>query len=224
MMFPIVKEVQNDWVAGWKCATLLVDDDMKTLKFEPLSFSFTGSAYGIHEQAVCYHDSPECEGLDHDAPHRDGRCGFNAWEDRSVAVSYATRGMHKLSKKAKSRIRRGLPVWRFDNTTLLYVGLYGRVIEGSMNLTQDWDKWGYRASHQVVSDVFLHDTCQMCSRPADMLYAYRTIGRETLKDRNARNTVRTVCKRHVRRSYALLDFDALSASNDTKLHWGRPSE
>jgi len=181
------------------------------LRFSPMIGGHP--SYVAYDMAVCKakpaHSRP---------PHDKCHCGFNAWHEREVALEYHNEIVRheessQLEYGAKTSIR---------STALLRVRLSGDVVEAPLN-AMNLNKWGYRASRQLVTDVFFDVKCYLCDNEATGLgitrkaYDLRQAPRGTML-----RPVRPTCRKHEVR--IILPPQALMKYNDVGIHLGLPSE
>lgn len=209
----VVSGVSSDWVIGWKGAYASVASDLRTLKFKPLVVNL--GVYGVDDKAACFGSRPK-----HIVPADYCHCGFNAWSSKEHALQYvALRQI--LEEKNMRRIGRIPPSYGwFRSVVLLRVGIYGDVIEGTLDAGKNWNKWGYRASHQRVADVYLDDRCAACDAKAHYICAMSkayTRSHELLP-------LRSYCSEHAQYGGYILQISRLAEYNNISIHWGEPSE
>lgn len=208
----VVDGVSQEWVIGWKAAFASVTADLRTIRFKAvIKYSCT---YGVEARAIC-----RAPHRTHAAPDDQCRCGFNAWDSADLAVMYLYDHRAFLDKSA-SRFETSPPLGWSRSLTVLRVGLYGDVIEGTLDAGENWDKWGYRASDQLTTDVFFSGHCAACGDQA------RYIG-ATAKTSLMRSTLiplNPLCVQHANRSEYILQPGSLSERNNVGIHLGFPSD
>jgi len=139
----------DQWIIGWKATNLIIDPDTGEILLEQVHLDGLTSAISLDDEASCGQWS-------HASPHPDCRCGFNAWQSRDMALDY----MRRLTLAPAP----GYLVT--SNLVLARVGLYGRVLEGTL---MDKDDWGYRSSRQRVHSIYIPTKCGWCDQLAVML-------------------------------------------------------
>lgn len=159
----VVDGVSRDWVMGWKAAYVAVTSDLRTLRFR--SVVMGGKTYGFDSSAECmvYKAS-------HVAPSDHCKCGFNAWDEYEVALRYL-RFYQSLQMNFAYRYN---PSHDFRlSVVLLSVGMYGSVVEGTLDAGAGWQQWGYRAARQRVGEVFFDGDCiaPACHEPGRYICA-----------------------------------------------------
>lgn len=140
----------NKWIVGWKVSNLLVSTDGKHLALEQVMQDGHIRAYSLDDTAMCNQ-------WGHTAPDKDCACGFNAYTEPKPALDYGK----WAEKQAK---------WHLitRNLVLLRVGLYGRMIEGTLPRAGGW---GYRSTKQRVDTICLPVKCGFCGKKATMAAA-----------------------------------------------------
>lgn len=208
----VVGGVSTEWIIGWKAAYVAVAPDLRTLKFKPLVIN--PGVYGVDDKAVCFGSRPK-----HRVPADGCHCGFNAWDSIDYALQYA--GLRQeLEEQNMQRIGRIPEYGWFRSMVLLRVGMFGDVIEGTLDAGKGWDKWGYRASHQRIADVYMDSHCAacdakaryVCAMPKDYLHQAAVL------------PLRSFCDEHANYSRYILQISRLADYNGIGMYWGQPSE
>jgi hypothetical protein len=189
---PIVKTVSPEWVVAWKGAGVMLSQDMRTLVFKPM-FQSMDMKYNVADEAICASIS-----AGHIAPDDGCRCGFNAWHDPNVAYNYVRANTGQLKP------------------TLIRVGLKGQVVEGVLHATERWTYWGYRASDQLVTDVFLEKRCTTCGAEAHF------VGVSAFTQGYWR--LMPVCASHHGTVAHIIHLNSIALNNDVEMRWLNPSE
>lgn len=207
-----VNGISQDWIIGWKAANIALAPDMETLVFR--SVVLGGAPYPLTATAECLLYRRR-----HKAPVDHCKCGFNAWDEREFAITYWC-FFSQIQEKYVYRAPPGRGRVFVGSCVLLRVGLAGDVIEGTIDAGEKWQKWGYRASSQVVTDVFFDDTCAVCDKEANTLCVIENI---IVQDNNF-YPLRNLCDRHIDLSERALSLPHLSCVNDVGVHIGLPSD
>lgn len=207
----VVSGVSTDWIIGWKVACVAVTPDLQTIRFR--SVVMGGESYAADAEAQCFLYKER-----HAAPADMCRCGFNSWHESQIALHYLR--FYQFVQSGVS-YRYG-PNYIRDFTksiVLLRVGLCGDVVEGTLDAGRGWEQWGYRASRQLVTDVYFDTKCCVCGQYADRLGA---VGKVSVRDEVLVPLV-TFCSWHAK-GQRILQKERLSIQNDIDIHWGIPSE
>ena len=205
-----VSGVLTDWVIGWKGAYASVAPDLRTLKFKPLIVG--AGIYDVDDRAVCFGHHPR-----HKVPGDRCRCGFNAWDNDDLAMRYI--GMRQESEIKRTQRIGHLPGYGwFRSMVLLRVGMCGDIIEGTLDAGKGWDKWGYRASSQCVTDVFFDDYCSACDAKARYICAVS----EEYVHNDKMLPLRSFCTEHAQYGRYILQQASLSERNNVGIYWGPP--
>lgn len=207
----VVSGISHDWIIGWKAVNIAIAADKKTLKFR--SVVMGGPTYGVTAEATCllYKDR-------HAAPDDSCKCGFNAWHDGQYALQY-----FDFYRWLQQRYVYRTPIHSLPNfigsCALIRVGLSGDVVEGTINAGNDWLEWGYRASHQVVTDVFFDEYCASCDEKAVSICAMEAapIGTEEVMP------MRNYCSEHAEYAAHILPIRAIAWQNNVDIYRTTPS-
>lgn len=206
----VVDSVSSDWIIGWKIANVALAADMKTLRFSPAAISC--ETYGVDSYAEC-----RMVGDLHVAPDDSCKCGYNSWDDLGIALDYMK--MHQSLRVGYAFRYPPRSIFRLS-LAMLRVGMYDDVIEGTLDAGLGWNKWGYRASKQRVSDIFFDGKCAACSAEAQYICA-------TVKTRTPYGEdlypLASFCEAHTVYGLRVLDLAALSLQNDVGTHMRLPS-
>lgn len=140
----VVKEPRRRYIVGWKIANPLINIATGALTIYPAFVTSNATiTYGVEATARCNY-------YPHEAPFHGCFCGFNAYDERDTAEVRLS-----FDPLSNGMCRQSL--------SLMRVGLYGRVHEGTMSDKDD--TWGYRAEKCVVADIFVPNTCRVCRGP-----------------------------------------------------------
>lgn len=206
----VVGGVSTDWIIGWKTANVALASDLRTLRFSPAAIS--SSAYGVDALASC-----RMFGDIHTAPHDSCKCGFNSWNEYDTAVSYMK--FHQAMRVGYAFRYYPRSVFRLS-LALLRVGMYDEVVEGTLDAGTGWEKWGFRASRQLVSDVFFYGKCAACNAKARYVCA---TAKTRINDEEL-YPLATFCAKHAAYGHYILQLPALSRHNDVGIYRELPSE
>lgn len=208
-----VKGVSTDSVYAWKMAHVYVAPRHNmSLRFRPMISPHP--AYGLNETAICsvhsYHTMP---------PYDDCHCGFNAWQQAKVALEY----FDSLERADSSCCQRYRLSRSLQCPALLRVRLSGDIIEGTLSAAEV-NKWGYRASRQLITDVFFGAGCYQagCDAKAVGLSVTRHAYKLPRTPGVMFRPVRPACTKHNIR--VILQPKELMSSNDVGIHPTYPSE
>lgn len=196
------RRTSTEWMIGWKIANLLVTPD-GTIMFSALNQDGIITPYGIDGVAECtqypWHDAPE-------ATHH---CGFNAFHERVGAEQFW-----------QTALARPKHMYVVDNLVLLRVGLRGRVQEGTY---PGGTRWGYKASHQRVADVFVPRRCGIdgCEEQACALGVSSS---ETTYALPGTQYLRPVCATHATETTLRLTFSELNSRTGIAFAWTAPQD
>lgn len=207
----VVSGVSTEWIIGWKAACVAVTPDLKTLRFR--SVVMGGESYAADAQAQCFLYKEK-----HVAPDDACKCGFNSWHELQNALHYLR--FYQFVQNGASYRYGPSYIRNFTKSImLLRVGICGDVVEGTMNAGKDWQQWGYRASRQLVTDVYFDTRCCICNQNASHLGAGDNVSvwEEVLVPLVA------LCSQHAK-GLRILQPERLSIQNDIDIHWGLPSE
>lgn len=207
----VVGGVSTDWIIGWKAAFVAITPDLRTLQFRSVAIS-GGSSYGTDAKA-------ECLFYEHASPNDLCRCGFNSWHEYETALRY----MRFYQALQLGHSYKFHPYIDFRwSVALLRVGVYGDVVEGTLKAGYDWHHWGYRASHQRVSDVFFDGMCIVpgCGKMGQYVCA----GKMTYIYKEVLLPLRLHCPEHAASAKYIFQHSGLSQRNDVGLYRKLPSE
>lgn len=207
----VVKQVQTDWVIGWKAAMPYIRDS-NDLVFMPLVCR--DIPYGVNDVAVCRR-------YGHSRPPADRcKCGFNAWNDIDQAISYALLPPGTMITVAHHGNHK-LPVHSANETlAILRVGLHGSVLDCIE------PAWGFRAEKQRVGNVFFNSGCALCSADATALGVMNTEYPLSPQQRAVNDTsylLWSLCNRHHHMARRIVDPTDIATRNNVKIHWGYPT-
>lgn len=208
----VVSGTSCDWVIGWKAANIALASNMETLLFR--SVVLGGTPYPRMATAECLLYRHR-----HQAPADFCKCGFNAWDEREYAITYLC-FFSQIQEKYVYRVPPDRGKVFIGSSVLLRVGLAGDVIEGTIDAGDKWQEWGFRASTQVVTDVFFEETCAICDEEAHTLCAMQNV---SLHD-NSLYPLRNLCDKHIDLSERVFPLSYLSSVNDVGVYVGLPSD
>lgn len=207
----VVSGISRDWIIGWKAVNVVLSSNYKNLKFR--SIVMGGPTYAVSSQAQCLLYNKR-----HNAPEDNCKCGFNAWHDPQYAMKY-----FDFYSWMQQRCVYRTPIHSLPNfigsSALVRVGLSGDVIEGTINAGYDWQEWGYRASHQVVTDIFFDEYCTVCNEKAVSICAMKAIslGQEMVMP------LRNCCFEHAAYATYVLPVERIQRINNVDIYCNLPS-
>lgn len=208
----VVNGTSRDWIIGWKAANIALASDMETLVFR--SVVMGGRPYPREAKAECllYHHR-------HKAPVDHCKCGFNAWDELDFATTYWC-FFSQIQEQYVYQVSPDRSKLFIGSCVLLRVGLAGDVIEGTIDAGDKWKEWGYRASSQIVTDVFFEERCAICDEEAHTLCAMQNVS----VDDSDLYPLRNLCNQHIALSERALPISYLSNENDVGVYIGLPSD
>lgn len=207
----IVTGVSREWIIGWKAVNVVLASDGQTLKFR--SIVMGGPTYNVSAKAQCLLYSNR-----HNAPVDNCKCGFNAWHDSRYAMKYFDFYRWMQGRYAYRTLIQALPNF-IGSSALMRVGLSGDVVEGTIDAGKEWQEWGYRASHQIVTDVFFDESCAICDKKAKKICVMPTVslGQEDV------SPIRNSCSEHTKFATRVLSTDFIARLNDVGIYRKLPS-
>ena len=173
-----------------------------------------GKSYDVNAQARCllYRNG-------HVPPEDSCKCGFNSWYDNGLAMRYMR--FYQMLQPGYAYHYVDAAREFASSVVLLRVGMYGDVVEGTLNAGGKWEQWGYRASNQLVTDVFFDGKCAFCNARAKYVCATASA---FINNEEELLPLRTYCAEHTIYGQYILQPEGLSKRNDVGIYRELPSE